>query len=84
MKVNQLSEQEADKMAESMKTTTKGKWKELCEQVKKTRKPVKVTDITRGQGAAIHRTAKEQGCRVKVQYIKDGGAYALIQPPLKE
>ncbi len=75
-KITELKPAEAKK--EHEKSAQKGQWKELIERVKNEHNSFKVEDITRGQIAALYRTAKGEGLRVKTSY-KNG--YIVLSPP---
>lgn len=60
--------------------TKKGKWTELCAQVVKSKSAAKVSDISRGQAAALSRTAKDKGLETTVQALKGGKAVVWVLP----
>ena len=69
MSIEVISEEEAQE--EFDKITRKGKWSELLDSIKKDGEPRKVTKLTRGQIAALYRTAKDSGVEVRTSY-KEG------------
>ena len=69
MDVKVISEEEAKK--ELAKVHTVGQYQDLFEQINKDGKPRKVEGLSRGQVAALYRTAKDKGLIVKTSY-KDG------------
>ena len=64
-----ISQDEFDKDVKSH--TVKGKWSTIISDVLKDKKPRKVTGLTRGQVAALTRSAKESGLNYVANY-KDG------------
>jgi hypothetical protein len=70
-------EEISDEEFESYQSSRKSYWKQVIEHVKTHNKPIKVSDLTRGQVAAGYRAAQEAGLRVKANY-KDG--FLLIAP----
>lgn len=67
--INIISDKEVE--AEFNKVSVQGKWAEVIKDVLKDGKARKVTKLSRGQVAALYRTAKDKGLRVKTSY-KDG------------
>lgn len=58
----------ASKLEELLKTKKRsraGKWKEMCEHVKKTREIRLVEGLSKGQIAGINRTAKKVGVQTE-------------------
>ena len=58
----------AEAKAEFDKVTKIGAWKDLIEKVKKEKVSMKVEDLTRGQVAALYRTATNEGLKVRTSY----------------
>jgi len=75
IEITELNEVEAEE--EFAKSGQKGKWKELIERVEEEETSFKVTGLKRGQIAALYRSAKNAGLKVKTSY-KDG--YAVLSP----
>ena len=75
IKITALDEVEAEE--EFAKVGQKGKWKELIERVTEEETSFKVEGLKRGQLAALYRSAKNAGLRVKTSY-KNG--YAVLSP----
>ena len=46
----------------------KGQWTNIIEQIKKDGVPQKITGLTRGQVAALYRTATQSGLRIVANY----------------
>lgn len=69
VKVETISTEEANK--EFAAKRVKGQWAEIIGQVKETGEPRKISDLTRGQVAALYRSAKGSGLAVRTNY-KDG------------
>ena len=69
MDIKVISEEDAKKELDKVRTV--GQYQDLFEQINKDGKPRKVTDLSRGQVAALYRTAKDKGLIVKTSY-KDG------------
>jgi len=62
-KQEKISLAEFDKLVATV--VVKGAWKKICEEVKQTGQPQRITDIKRGQFAAVVRAAKEAGLQEK-------------------
>ena len=69
MKISKISKEVAAKeIAEKQK---KGQYQELFKQIKETKEPVKVEELTRGQVAALYRAATVEGLKMRANY-KEG------------
>ena len=75
VKITELKPAEAIK--EHEKGAQKGAWKTLIDRVKTEKKSFKVEALTRGQVAALYRSAQNEGLKVKTSY-KDG--YIILSP----
>ncbi|MCL6579339.1 MAG: hypothetical protein K6T73_08135, partial [Candidatus Bathyarchaeota archaeon] len=66
VKVKGLTAEELEKLNKEHPQRNKGQWDEIIESVKKNKRAVQLTDITRGQAWSIKRKCKEAGlnCRV--------------------
>ena len=69
MKISKISKAEAEK--EFTSKPVKGQYKQLIEQIKEEGGTVKVEELTRGQVAALYRTATAEGLKVRANY-RDG------------
>jgi len=69
MKTSKISKAEAEK--EFASKPVKGQYKVLIEEIKKSQGAVKVEGLTRGQVAALYRTATNEGLKVRANY-RDG------------
>ena len=74
-KISKLTEVQAKE--EFAKVTNKGAWKDLIEKVKKEKTSMKVEDLTRGQVAALYRTAINAGLKVRTSYKEK---YIVLSP----
>lgn len=45
-----------------------GAWQKIIAKIKKTGRPVKITNLTRGQVASVARSAKEAGLQYRTDY----------------
>lgn len=75
VKIEKITHEEAEE--EFAKSATKGQWKELLENIEEDGEPRKITGLTRGQVAALYRSAKNAGLDVKTSY-KNG--YVVVSP----
>jgi len=75
MKIKKISLSEAEE--EFSKQRRRGAWTQLLEQVKSEGSPVKVSDLSRGQIAALCRRAKELGIKYKANYSE---GYVILAP----
>jgi hypothetical protein len=66
VKERKLTPEEFKKITEGHPQREKGKWLSIIESVKKSKSPVELTDITRGQAWSIRRQCKEQGVKCRV------------------
>jgi hypothetical protein len=82
MKTESIPVKEAEEIIRSRPARAQGKWTEICTKVCETGVPVKVTDITHGQVAALRRTCKEKGLRC-VSLDKNTGALVLLPEKAK-
>jgi len=71
MKTKTLSVEVAKKLIKDKPSRQVGKWKEICDAVKEKRFPIEVSDITRGQVAALARKARAEGLEASTWY-KEG------------
>ena len=71
VKTRKITVAEAERAIKDKPTRQVGKWAEVCKAVADTGLPVEVTDITRGQVAAVARKAKDVGLRC-VTWYKEG------------
>lgn len=65
-KIINISLQKAEELLKQK--TNRGKWKVLIEEIIKTKIPRKVTNLTTGQIAALYRSAREAGLRMRTSY----------------
>ena len=76
VKISAISKKAAAE--ELAKKRVKGQWATIVEQVQKSGEPVKVEEISRGQVAAIYRTASAAGLKLRANY-KEG--YVILDAP---
>lgn len=79
VKVEKISDAEAEE--EFAKTGAKGAWKTLIEEIQSEGTSRKVTGLTRGQVAALYRSARDAGLKVKTSY-KEGSV--VLSPASEE
>lgn len=65
VKIEKITQEEFDKKEAGRKIS---KWKQIIADVKRTKIPVKITGLRRGQVASGYRAAKEAKLQVKVDY----------------
>jgi hypothetical protein len=75
MKVEQISHEEAKRELETKRNPSK--YKQLFQQVKTSKQPIRISGLTRGQVAALYRAAKLAGVQVRANY-KD--LYVVLIP----
>jgi len=80
MKTTKLSVEAAKDEISKVPERKAGQWTKICEEVKKTGQPVKVSEITRGQCWALRRTSREAGLESRVV---DKGTAVIVMPPEK-
>ncbi len=68
-KIEKITHEAAEE--EFAKSVSTGQWKEMLEEMAEDGEPRKVTGLTRGQVAALYRSAKNAGFKVKTSY-KEG------------
>jgi len=78
MGVEKITAAEAEK--ELAKVSVRGKWSDLIAQILKDKQPRRVTELKRGQIAALHRAAREAKLRTKADY-KNGSMVIAPEAP---
>lgn len=81
VKTKNMTMKEAEKAIADKPSRVVGKWAEVCKTVQDTGAPVEVSEITRGQVAALARKAKDEGLRCATFY-KEGRA--IVLPAVEE
>ena len=77
VKYKAVTHEEAKELLASAHTRQRGDWQELIDKVKKTKQPLVVEDVTRGQAWALRRTAINAGIKATVL---NGGNKVLLTP----
>jgi hypothetical protein len=75
MKIENISMEEAKKELETKRNPSK--YKLLFQQVRTSKQPIRISNLTRGQVAALYRAAKLSGITVRANY-KD--LYVVLIP----
>jgi len=81
MGVEKITAAEAEK--ELAKVSVRGKWSDLIAQILKDKQPRRVTELKRGQIAALARAVKEAKMRYKADY-KNGTIVIAPAAPAAE
>lgn len=71
IKVEKITQEEFDKKEAGRRVSH---WNEILARVEKTKQPIKVSNLTRGQVASGYRKAKDLNIKVKADY-KNGVLY---------
>jgi hypothetical protein len=66
VKVEQISHEEAKRELETKRNPSK--YKQLFQQVRTSKTPIRISGLTRGQVAALYRAAKLSGITVRANY----------------
>jgi len=66
MKAEKISKSEAEKLLKSAPTRARGQWDKIIDEVKETKQPMLIQDITRGQAWSLKRKATAAGLNAKV------------------
>lgn len=82
VKISKLPHQTAEQMIDETPKRNAGQWKELIAEVLKTGQGAQVTDITRGQVAALIRQCKTDG--IKAVAINKYTGVLMVAPVPKK
>jgi hypothetical protein len=72
-----ITVEEAQEIMAKYPKRARGEWQKLLEQVKKTKKAVVISDISRGMAWNIARSAKQSGL---VARVIEGGKAVVVSP----
>jgi len=75
VEIQEISEEEFENYQNSRARS--GQWKQIIQQIRKNKKPLKVSGLTKGQVAAGYRALTKAGFNVKANY-KQG--FLLVSP----
>ena len=77
VKFKAITPEEARELLASAPARQRGVWQELIEKVKKSKQPMVVEDVTRGQAWALRRSALQAGIQARVI---EGGRKVVLTP----
>ncbi len=77
VKYKSVTPEEAKELLATAHTRQRGVWQELIDKVKKSKQPMVVEDVTRGQAWALRRAAINAGIKATVL---NGGKKVVLTP----